>query len=97
MFFTVTIVDSTINRTDEPAHRLVEYRAEAITGASAKMAALEHHLARPDRGPTAAVRWAVVEPAAVPQPGQILKISERSLELDELQQLEEINHPYVVA
>lgn len=94
MFYTVKIVDA-IKREGAFEYRLIEYQTQAPTGAAARIKALEHHLARPDRG-VGRVRWAAVEQAAIVfEP--IVKISDAPIAPAELEQLERIHHPYVIA
>jgi len=96
MFYTVSIVDTIPRRDNTLEHRLVEYQIEDSTGAAARATALEHHLARPDRDPLAAVRWAILGRTAIAFE-RVVQTSERTLEPAELQLLEEINRPYIVA
>jgi hypothetical protein len=96
MFYIVRIVDTIRRRDDKFEHRLAEYQIEDSTGAAARATALEHHLARTDRNPLAAVRWAIVGNAIMDR-SRIVQTSERAIELAELLQLEEFHHPYVIA
>jgi antitoxin (DNA-binding transcriptional repressor) of toxin-antitoxin stability system len=96
MFYTVTIVDTIHRRDNAFEHRLVEYQVAEHTSASAKIVALEHHLARTDRSPLAAVRWAIVG-GPVMDRSRIVQTSERAIDLAELLKLEERHYPYVIA
>lgn len=95
LFYTVKIVDATKRDAGPPTYRLVEYSVQAPTGAYARIEALEHHQARRDR-PGRTVRSVIVEPtggAIVP----VVQISDAPIAPAELEQLERIHHPYVVA
>ena len=92
LFYLVTIVDAI--RAQPLEYRLVQYMAQAPTGAIARMHVLEHHLARADRAGRA-VRWAAVEPK--PVDSRVIAVSETPLALEELERLERLQHPYVVA
>lgn len=93
--YIVKIVDAFKRDAGPPVYRLVEYHAQALTAASARIQALEHHMARVDR-PGRAVRCVIVEPAGstiVP----VVQISDAPIAIGELEQLERIHQPYVIA
>jgi hypothetical protein len=92
LFYLVTIADAI--RGNPLEYRLVQYLAQAPTAASARADVLEHHLARPDRA-SRAVRWAIVEPK--PAHSRVVTVSEEQISLDEIERIERLQQPYVIA
>lgn len=94
LFYIVKIVDA-LKVDGVPVHRLVEYQTQAPTAAAARVNALEYHLARSDRAGRT-VRCVIVDPV----PGElrsIVQLSDRLIDAGDLEKLERIHQPYVIA